>query len=63
MTLEEAQSVADIIVNADGGCTHCVDVLKEMCESSFPQFLWNYYDHKENEWDWGLKIQVTYNND
>lgn len=40
MTLEDAKSIGAIISNADGGCSHCVDVLREMCEETWPQFTW-----------------------
>ncbi len=40
MTLEEAKKVAGICENADGGCSHCVQELREMLQEIFPQFFW-----------------------
>ena len=40
MTLEEAQQIGEIIAQADGGCSYCVESLRSMCEEAFPQFNW-----------------------
>jgi hypothetical protein len=42
MTLDEANKVATIISQADGGCSHCVEVLRELCEENFPEFCWRW---------------------
>ena len=38
MTLEEAQHVANVIAQADGGCPSCVHELIALLNDRFPQF-------------------------
>lgn len=40
MTLEEAKKVADIISEADSGCSNCVKSLIEITTREFPQWNW-----------------------
>ena len=51
MTLEEAQKVAAIIAQADGGgCKNaCCDYLIELARNNFPEFEWS--DRQEDA-DW-----------
>jgi len=43
MTLEEAQHVAEILSEADGGCQSCARRLFELAQNEFPQFEWHYW--------------------
>lgn len=40
MTLEEAKEVAKILDEADGGCSHCAQCLRESAQAVFPEFNW-----------------------
>lgn len=43
MTLQEAEKVARIISEADGGtCSVCVRELIEECKKYFPEFEWKF---------------------
>lgn len=53
MTLEEAQKVAEICSEADGGCSHCTYELMLLCQEAFPEFVWN---QKEYE---GISVRET----
>ncbi len=41
MTLAEAQKIAVIVANADGGCHACVESLVNMLIDAFPEFDWD----------------------
>lgn len=51
MTLEEAQGVAAIVAEADGGCSSCVGELVELLNAAFPAFLWA-MRNKNDEGEW-----------
>lgn len=62
MTLEEAQDVAYIIGEADGGCGSCVDCLLDDLGKRFPEFDWKssfdsceYVAHEKEKY-----LKVTY---
>lgn len=40
MTLDEAKKIGEIIQQADGGCSYCIDELRKLCQKAFPQFSW-----------------------
>jgi len=40
MTHEDALRVASVIVQADGGCSHCVRQLVAECRKRWPEFDW-----------------------
>jgi hypothetical protein len=46
MTLDEANKVASLFDQADGGCDHCAYRLREEAQTVFPEFNWgpNQYD-------------------
>lgn len=39
MTLEEANQIAKIVDEADGGCPYCAGALRHQLEKQFPQFI------------------------
>lgn len=45
MTLEDAQKVADIVAQADGGCSTCVGALIYDLNNAFPEFAWDFGDN------------------
>jgi hypothetical protein len=42
MTYEEAQKLARILSQADGGCPVCVSDLTELVSALFPEFTWSF---------------------
>jgi hypothetical protein len=66
MNIVEAQAIADIIREADGGCSVCVEHLRQACEGTFHEFNWEYReatDLEKSMWDFGPHILVTEKND
>ena len=50
MTLEEAQKVASVLAQADGGCSHCAMNLAREMENHFPSFDWEALVRKRLEY-------------
>jgi hypothetical protein len=40
MTLDEANKIAEIFDQADGGCSYCSRSLREEAQTIFPEFNW-----------------------
>lgn len=61
MTLDEAQKVADVCSNADGGCRTCVSELVSYLTADFPEFQWSleYRDGDPKANQIGQRIMVT----
>lgn len=38
MTLDEARKVMEVVSEADGGCSRCVEDLVDVLNSAFPEF-------------------------
>lgn len=60
MTLDEAQKVADIVQNADGGCPVCVGHLVDELGRVFPDFVW-IYDRNDDSYYSDHAVQVKEN--
>ena len=48
MTLDEAQRVGGILMEADGGCSHCARNLFELAQKAFPEFRWHMREYGES---------------
>lgn len=56
MTLEEAKKVAAICSEADGGCSHCAQVLMDKLIEEFPDFHW-WWDDEWNTDIHGINVE------
>jgi len=55
MTLDEAQRVADVASEADGGCPTCASALAKLLQKEFPEFEWRFMGDVE---PYSLRIEV-----
>lgn len=60
MTLDEAQKVAGVCGNADGGCSSCVNELAKLLNATFPQFEWTATDDYVSIFDWEQETRRDY---
>ena len=51
MTIEEAKKIAATCSTADGGCSYCIDSLREFLQNDFPEFLWTMNEDQEIDVD------------
>lgn len=58
MTLDEARKVAKIASYCDGGCSVCLQGLREDLEEAFPEFMWTYTE-KDAKGNYGPQISVA----
>ena len=66
MTLEEAEIIARICSQADGGCSNCVRELGCWLAKAFPDFLWSAQFYEKDKYPDLLKTatekEQTYDN-
>lgn len=61
MTEEQARKIASIVINADGGCIHCVVALTMDLQREFPEHNWFALVAEATDGDWTEQELRKYN--